>query len=311
MQYLQKKKKNKSKSGALKYIISKAGHIAKNVIYIKKFSITRNKKAKDFNPVLLDYPKKIGVDFFVEKFHVKIIKSGDSLLKKAQKLRYESFLNESGNKKIISKIDVDDYDRFCDHLVVIDTSISLTHVVGTYRLLNYSDLNFEVSLYTETEFNLKKLKKEKPKILEAGRSCVDKNYRDGRIIRLLWRGLSEYIVQKNIDYIIGCASFQGNNIEEVSERLSYLHHYHLAPKKIRSQPLRQKSIHWAMTPKKKIKQFEVFKKLPPLIKAYLRVGSWIGKGAIIDKEFNTIDVCIILKKDNISSKYLNMSKKKS
>ena len=311
MQYLQKKKNNKSKRGALKYIISKAGHIAKNVIYIKKFSTYRNKKSEGFSPVILDYSDKTGVDFFVEKFHVKIIRSDDSLLKKAQKLRYESFLNESVNKKIRSKIDVDDYDKFCDHLVVIDTSISLTHVVGTYRLLNYSGLNSDVSLYTETEFDLKKLKKQEPRILEAGRSCVDKNYRDGRIIRLLWRGLSEYIVQKNIDYIIGCASFQGNNIEEVSERLSYLHHYHLAPKKIRSQPLRQKSIHWAIIPKKKIKQFEVFKRLPPLIKAYLRVGSWIGEGAIIDKEFNTIDVCIILKKDNILSKYLNMSEKKS
>ena len=64
-------------------------------------------------------------------------------------------------------------------------------------------------------------------------------------------------------------------------------------------------------PKNMIKKSEVFKKLPPLIKAYLIVGSWIGEGAIIDKEFNTIDVCIILKKDNILSKYLNMSEKKS
>ena len=310
MEYLQKKK-IKLKKGTLKSIISKAGHIAKNVIYIKKFSINRNKKVEDFNPVLLDYPNKIVVDFFVEKFHVKIIKSDDLLIKQAQKLRYESFLNELGNKKRRNKIDVDDYDKSCDHLVVIDTSTSLSHVVGTYRLLNYSGLNSAVSLYTETEFDLKKLKKEKPVVLEAGRSCVDKNYRDGRIIRLLWRGLSEYIVQKKIDYIIGCASFQGNDIDEVRERLSYLHHYHLAPKKIRPQPLKEKSIEWKIMPKNMIKKSEVFKKLPPLIKAYLRVGSWIGEGAIIDKGFTTIDVCIILKKDNILSKYLNMSEKKS
>ncbi|MDC3090862.1 GNAT family N-acetyltransferase [Rickettsiales bacterium] len=295
----------------MKSIISKAGHFAKNVIYIKKFSTNSIKKLEKFNTVLLDYPNKVLVDFSVEKFHVKIIKSNDPLLKKAQKLRYESFLDGLRNKKIKNKLDSDDYDKFCDHLVVIDTSISLNHVVGTYRLLNYSSSNSGVDLYTETEFNLKNLKKEKPMILEVGRSCVDRNYRDGRIIRLLWRGLSEYIVKKNIDYIIGCASFKSIDVEELKEELSYLHHYHLAPRKIRSQPLKEKRVEWKIIPKKKIKKSELFKKLPPLIKAYLRVGSWIGEGAIIDKEFGTIDVCIILKKKNILSKYLNMSEKKS
>lgn len=295
----------------MKSIISKAGNFAKNVIYIKNFSKKTTKKVEELNPVLLDYPNKVVVDFFVEKFHVKIIKSNDSLLKKAQKLRYESFLNGLGNKKKKNKLDSDDYDKFCDHLVVIDTSISLNHVVGTYRLLNHSSSNLDIDLYTETEFDLKNLKKDKPMILEVGRSCVDRNYRDGRIIRLLWRGLSEYIVQKNIDYIIGCASFKSINVEELREELSYLHHHHLAPKKIRSQPLEDKSVEWEIIPKKKINKPKLFKKLPPLIKAYLRVGSWIGEGAIIDKEFGTIDVCIILKKENILSKYLNMSEKKS
>lgn len=288
------KKKNKKRID-FKSIFLKVSYIAKNVIYIKKFSIPTKEQKKNHKSILLTYPGEINVNFQVERYKVKLIKSDDPLLENAQKLRYKTFLNSFRFQRK-KKIDNDKYDNFCDHLVVIDTFVSDNFIVGTYRLLMNNGLNESSDLYTETEFDIKKLKKFKGRILEAGRSCVHESYRNGRIIRLLWRGLSSYINQQNVNFILGCASFTHEENFKIDDKLSYLYHYHIAPKKFRSIPLDGKGINWNLIPKKNLNKREIFKSLPPLIKAYLRVGAWVGEGAVFDKEFNTIDVCIILKK---------------
>ena len=306
-----KKRKNKilsPKENTLKFLFSKARYIAKNVIYIKKFSKNDSTKqiTKDgFKSLLISYSNRSKVDFYVDRFNVKIIKSHDPLVQSAQKLRYENFFDANiPNRRI--NIDRDEFDNFCDHLIVIDTSISENHIVGTYRLLINEDHNFSKKFYTETEFNISKLKKLNFRILEAGRSCVHSDYRDGSIIRLLWKGLASYIEEQKIDFIIGCASFNNNMKKDINSYLSYLEHYHLAPKEYRSYPLKSKLFFWKKQSKLNINQVKIFKSLPPLIKAYIRAGAWIGKGAIFDKLFNTIDVCILLKVENIRKKYLNM-----
>ena len=50
-----------------------------------------------------------------------------------------------------------------------------------------------------------------------------------------------------------------------------------------------------------------FRNLPPLIKAYIRVGAWIGPGAIVDSKFDTTDVLIVLKSKKILKKYAQLS----
>ena len=306
MLYLEQKNKKTTKKDTLRTIIAKAKYIAKNVIYIKKLSQSDNKKSFKHKSVLLPYPQKSDTKFSVDRFDVKLIKSDNPLLLNAQKLRFNTFFNNKSNKSGY-QIDIDKYDKYCDHLVVIDNSISPSYVVGTYRLLINSGSNSNVGLYTETEFDLHKLKKLKVKILEAGRSCVHEDYRDGKIIRLLWRALSSYILQKNVDFIVGCASFEGCNIVSYLEELSFLHHNYLAPKKYLAKSLKNKTTNIKYLKKSDIDNLKIFKSLPPLIKAYLRVGSWIGKGVVIDKEFKTTDVCIILKVDRINTKYLNMA----
>ena len=306
MLYLKEINKKITKKRALRTIIAKAKYIAKNVIYMKRFSQSASPKNFRDKSVLLSYPQKLDINFSADRFDVKLIKSDDPVLLNAQKLRFNTFFNKKSNKSGY-QVDIDKYDKYCDHLVVIDNSISPTYVVGTYRLLINSGFNSKVGLYTETEFDLYKLKKLKVKILEAGRSCVHEDYRDGKIIRLLWRGLSSYISQKNVDFIVGCASFEGCDIDSYLEKLSFLHHNYLAPRKYLVKSLKNKTIKIKILKKKDIDNFKIFKSLPPLIKAYLRVGSWIGQGAVIDKEFKTTDVCIILKVDRINTKYLNMA----
>ena len=247
------------------------------------------------------------INFEVDRFHVLVVNGNDLLIKNAQRLRFNTFFKEGSINSPDYILDSDEYDKFCDHLVVIDKSVSSHHVVGTYRLMiNYSN-NSKGDFYTETEFDLYNLKKLDLKILEVGRSCVHKNYRDGKIIRLLWRGLSTYIKKSKVDFIIGCASFQCSNTNKIRNQLSFLKNFYSAPKKYLTFPLKSKNAKWKSADISKISKLKIFKSLPPLIKAYLRVGAWVGEGAVFDPHFKTIDICIILKSDKIDPKYLKMA----
>ena len=247
------------------------------------------------------------INFEVDRFQVLVVNDNDLLIRNAQRLRFNTFLKESSINNPDYVLDSDKYDKFCDHLVVIDKSVSSHYVVGTYRLMiNFSN-NPKGDFYTETEFDLYNLKKLDLKILEVGRSCVHKNYRDGKIIRLLWRGLSTYIKKSKVDFIIGCASFQCSNTNKIRNQLSFLKNFYSAPKKYLTFPLKSKSVKWKNSDISEISRLKIFKSLPPLIKAYLRVGAWVGEGAVFDPHFKTIDICIILKADKIDPKYLKMA----
>ena len=305
-------RKNKTnKVGKLKGLVKKVKFIAKNVIFIKNFSNANRDNIKKTNfsksPIILKYPESNTL-FSDDEFELKIISGCDKLLAEAQLLRYQSFFeNENSTNKSL-RIDSDQYDDFSEHLVVIDKSYSSNKVVGTYRLLNSQKLPKNVDLYTSTEFNIENLLVKNEKILEVGRSCVDKNYRDGRIIKLLWRGLASQIVSQNVDLVIGCASFFENNVDKIKDELSYLIHFHCPPENYDSFPLTSKKVNLKIVKKEDLELKKVFRKLPPLIKAYTRTGAWIGKGAVLDDLFNTIDVCIILKSKNMHKKYINLAK---
>lgn len=251
--------------------------------------------------------ENLNINFEVNRFHVRVVNGNNLLIKSAQRLRFNTFFKESSVNNSDYYLDSDKYDKFCDHLVVVDKSVSSHYVVGTYRLMINSTNNSQENFYTETEFDLNNLKKLDLKILEVGRSCVHRNYRDGKIIRLLWRGLSTYIKKTQVDLIIGCASFQCSNTNKIENQLSFLKNFYSAPKKYLTFALKSKSAKWKNIDITKIPKLKIFKSLPPLIKAYLRVGAWVGDGAVIDPHFKTIDICIILKSDKIEARYLKMA----
>ena len=191
---------------------------------------------------------------------------------------------------------------------MIDRSISDDYVVGTYRLLVKHKIEKKMKFYSESEFDLTNLLKIKNvSMLEAGRSCVHENYRDGRIIKLLWRGLAYYIIKKKVDLIFGCASFPSSNFRQFKSQLSYLNHFHKPPKKYSTSPLLEYGAKLTHINPKYIDSEKIFRTRPPLIKAYIRVGAWVGQGAVVDKKFDTTDVFIILKSKNIIKKYSNLS----
>ena len=176
--------------------------------------------------------------------------------------------------------------------------------MGTYRLLLKPRFVKSQRFYSQTEFNISKLtKKNSLTLLEAGRSCVHKNYRDGKIIKLLWRGLATYIAKNKVDIVFGCASFPSSNHNLFRNQLSYLRHFHSSPHHLKTNPLKQIKVNFKPIKKKLLDSDEEFRKLPPLIKAYIRVGASVGSGAIVDKKFNTTDVLVILEAKKIQKKY--------
>lgn len=226
----------------------------------------------------------------------------------AQSLRYQVFFEEMGAranaKTLASQLDVDEFDDICDHLLVVEHSEDGDYrVVGTYRLLRRESMKQIGHFYTDSEFDIGPIKQYKGHILEVGRSCVHADFRNRAVMQLLWRGIGAYVSKFNIGLMFGCASFNGVDPREHAMALSYLHHYHLAPGEICPKALKDRYVEMNLMEKDAVDVKEAFSNLPPLIKGYLRLSGYIGAGAVIDYEYNTTDVSIVVKTDLVTEKY--------
>ncbi len=228
----------------------------------------------------------------------------------AQFLRYQLFYAETGGtppkQVMMQQRDFDEYDDICDHLLVLDydRATMRERVVGTYRLIRREAMQSLGRFYTENEFDITSIRQFSGDILELGRSCVHPNYRNRAVMQLLWRGIGAYVAHCNIGLMFGCASFTGQDPAAHALGLSYLYHHHLAPEHLRAQALPHLYVPMNRMPKADIDVKEAFSSLPPLLKGYLRLGGYIGDGAIIDPQCNMVDVCIIVQTDLVTDKYV-------
>lgn len=231
----------------------------------------------------------------------------DQEIEAAQRLRYQVFYEEYGaipdKDMAIAKRDIDEYDPYADHLVVIDSSSGKDVIIGTYRML-LRDGAMEVGqFYSSGEYNIDPLLNSGRSLLELGRSCVLPDYRTRPVLQLLWQGIADYISKHDIELMFGCASLHSTDIKSISKPLSYLHHYHLAPEQLRPRALKGQYINMNIIPQEDINARRVFAELPPLIKGYLRAGSHIGDGAVIDEQFNTTDVFVVAQTHLLTDRY--------
>ncbi len=237
-------------------------------------------------------------------------------IKWAQKLRYKIFYEEMHAKPDwrmrMTKRDIDPYDAVCDHLLVIDHDRKKgKRVVGTYRLLRQEVAEAHNGFYSGGEFDLTPMNSkafraqmgEGRQLLELGRSCVHKDYRANSTINMLWKGISEYLKDHNIAYMFGCASFEGTQPEEFKEALAYLYHNHLVADDFHVRALDGQFVEMNTMAADEIDTRRARRALPPLIKGYLRIGCFIGDGAVVDKQFGTTDVFILLPVERIASRY--------
>ncbi|MHA1517942.1 MAG: GNAT family N-acetyltransferase [Alphaproteobacteria bacterium] len=240
-----------------------------------------------------------------------------SELRRAQRLRYKVFYEEMsatpGALALLSRRDEDAYDPIFDHLLVLDQGgpnkkgWRRPRVVGTYRMLRQDVANENDGFYTQGEYNIAPLIRSKPEcfFIELGRSCVLKPYRNRRTLELLWHGLWSYVRQHGADAMIGCASFPGIDPAEHALALSFLHHTALAPDEWRVRAHDHLHVDMNMMPKDAVNARAALKALPPLIKGYLRLGAYVGDGAVIDHQFGTTDVFVVMPVKHINSRYFS------
>jgi L-ornithine Nalpha-acyltransferase len=235
-------------------------------------------------------------------------------VRQAQKLRYNVFYKEgsavANAAKLLARRDIDAFDAICDHLVVVDRAARWRRgkpmVVGTYRLLRQDVAQKHGGFYSAAEFDIGGLLARHAglKFLELGRSCVLPRYRDKRTVALLWHGIGAYLLQHRLDVMIGCASLEGTDAERLALPLSYLHHFARAPDPWQARALPQLYVEMNRLPKEAIDPKAALRMLPPLVKGYLRLGACIGEGAVIDQQFGTIDVLIVLPVTAIKARYV-------
>lgn len=226
----------------------------------------------------------------------------------AQALRYRIFYEEKratpSPAMVREKRDFDPLDDAADHLLVIDTTQRETAaaVVGTYRLIR-SDVVGKGGFYSCAEFDLSRLESWPGEVLELGRSCVDPAHRSGRAINLLWRGIAAYLTAYGTDLLFGCGSLPGTDPGKLKLPLAYMHHHHLAPRHIRASALPERYVDMNMLDRDAIDRDAALAEIPPLIKGYLRLGGFVGDGAVVDDDFNCTDVCIIVQASLLTTKY--------
>jgi len=236
----------------------------------------------------------------------------------AQALRYRVFYEEMGARptarEAIDRRDRDCFDEHCDHLLIIDHERGGMGdtVVATYRLLRRGQAARHGGFYTATEFDIALLLAYPGEILELGLSCVEPAYRTGAIMQLMWHGIADYVLRHDIKLMFGCASLAGTDVARLRPALAYLHQYHLAPPFIRARALAGRYVSMDLLPPDNIDAEAVVAQvyarsavaaLPPLVKGYLRVGGFVGDGAVIDHQFGTTDVCIVVVTDGVTDKY--------
>jgi len=141
-------------------------------------------------------------------------------------------------------------------------------------------------------------------VLELGRSCVDASARNMATMQLLWRGIAQYVFHYGIELMFGCASLPGTEVEALALPLTYLYQHHLAPPALRARALPERYVDMNLLASGSYDRRKAQNEVPPLIKGYLRLGGFVGDGAVIDHQFNTTDVCIVVKTDLVTEKYL-------
>jgi putative hemolysin len=235
-------------------------------------------------------------------------------LRKAQRLRYSVFYKEmsavADMRARFLRRDTDAFDRYCDHLLVFDHASPLPtgpKIVGTYRLLRQEIARKGLGFYTAGEFDLEPMLQRHAgrNFLELGRSCVLKPYRTKRTVELLWHGIWSFVRRHDLDVMFGCASLEGTNFDKLAPILSFLRAAAPSPDEWRVAAQPGRGIALDSLPKSTISAEAALRALPPLIKGYLRLGGTVGEAAVVDHQFGTTDIFIVLPVERINPRYVN------
>ena len=249
------------------------------------------------------------------RHHMKVrLAKSDEEVRVAQRLRFHIFHQEGGaSHQGEAGIDADRFDAVSEHLLVIEPATeghqSFTledgELVGTYRLIAQEKAQSIGGFYSAEEFDLGPLlqRHRNLRFLELGRSCVLKRARGTAVIELLWQGIWNFVRIHKIDVMLGCASFDGTDPSNHKAALSFLSQKIQTPEEWQVKALPDRFQNMNLVPETDYDAKRVLAGLPPLIKGYLRLGCYFGEGCVIDPEFNTVDVLVVLPVTSINPRY--------
>lgn len=247
----------------------------------------------------------------VRDYEVRLTRNKEER-RQVRQLRYEVFVEEEGasatEEQKNLREEYDSFDRYAEYMAVFHNG----KIVGTYRIIDRNAAEKMGSFYTESEFNISKIKKVDGNIAEMSRACVNREYRDNALVmRMLWAGLGEYVVRRKIAILFGVASWVGTKTVESVQAISYLYYNHLTPLGLRATVLSEnfaeginpKLSRMNILPREFVDETDARRQMTPLIKGYLRLGATFGKGVFIDKPFNSYDVFVMVQTKNIDAAY--------
>ncbi|WP_211440886.1 GNAT family N-acetyltransferase [Collimonas humicola] len=217
-------------------------------------------------------------------------------VREVQRLRYKVFIETMGLSALANAdgLDSDEFDAYCDHLIVRDTKT--LRVVGTYRLMSPHGARRMGRYYSEQEFDLGRLDNLRSSIAEAGRACIDPDYRSGSVIMLLWAGLAAFMRRERCDYLMGCASVSladgGHNAAALYHALDQSS---FSPAEYRVTPHVPFPVHE--------RESGHVAQMPPLLKGYLRSGAWVCGDPAWDPDFHSADFFLLLPLSKLDGRY--------
>ncbi|MEV6298373.1 GNAT family N-acyltransferase [Actinoplanes sp. NPDC051861] len=220
-----------------------------------------------------------------------------SQVEAAQRLRHDVFAGELGASLpgAVDGRDTDEFDAYCDHLVVRDDATG--DVVGTYRMLPPRAAELAGRRYADTEFDLSALRPLRDHLVEIGRSCVHPDHRSGAVVNLMWAGIARYLHLNNLRWLGGCASVPlgdgGHTAAGVRARVNAKH---LSPPALRVRPRTPWVPAEGLLADPKVA-------VPPLLRGYLRLGSWICGEPAYDADFNCADFYVLFSMDRLDPRY--------
>lgn len=241
------------------------------------------------------------IDYEKDGYRVALAGSEDDL-RAAQRLRYDVFVRELGGQgqgvDHTAGLETDRFDAYADHLIL--RAPGQDAAIGVYRVMRPQQAQDAGGFYSETEFDLTRLRRSGRSLLEMGRSCVHPEYRGGIALFHLWAGLARYVEAHGADLLFGVASLAGTDAQVLAGPLSLLHHRHLAPDALR--PRSRVPQDMDLIPAADLDRRAAMVALPPLVKSYLRLGGMVGEGAFVDQAFGCTDVCMVMDTTALNSR---------
>jgi L-ornithine Nalpha-acyltransferase len=239
------------------------------------------------------------------RFEIKITRDPGEI-EEAQRLRFQVFnleMKKGLQASYERGLDSDEFDAFCDHLIVRD--LKSKEIVGTYRLLLGSQARKTIGFYSEHEFDLNRIKRLDGELLELGRTCARKDFRDKALIPLMWESIAGFARQHDVRYMFGCGSLYTTEISEVSKYFTMLRKKYYAPEAFRVKPVPGTVFAGVRSDVESNSQPARFQQLPSLLRGYLRIGAWVCGPPALDREFGTTDFFMLLDFTRLSARYLN------